>query len=327
MPALYTSCDTCVEIWVLPEKATDYIVTARANTGCFTTDTIRLTFSPPVVATIDTFTCQNTRLPFLNTTLPADTTAIFYLKTPAGCDSILRVSTFALDTFRRATTVRGCIGKTFQIGGQTLPIGAVRAIRLQGRNGCDSIITVTVSAFPALQLILPRDTTLKIGDTLSLKSRVSGVAPFRFAWEPATHLSCANCSLPLFSALESSAYSVIVTDANGCTANWKYNIAVVDTCALWWPNVFTPDGDGINDTFYPLSYPCVHRILSLNIFNRWGDKVFSRSNFSPNTPDEGWNGLDAAGKPVPMDVLIWAAEVAYYDGSRGSFRGELTLLR
>lgn len=326
-PSIYTSCDTCAEIWVLPEKITEYIVTAKTNTDCIATDTIRLTYSTGVTANIDTFVCQNTRLPFLNTSLPPDTTAIFVLKTANGCDSMLRVATFGLDTFRRAATLRVCPGQVLKIGDQTLSIGEVRTIRLRGSNGCDSVVTVTVAAFPAIELPLFRDTTLKIGDTLSLHTNISGAVPLRFAWQPAQHLSCSNCPVPLFTALENSTYTVLTTDANGCTASWRYQINVTDTCLVWWPNVFTPDGDGVNDYFYLMTYPCVHRIVSLHVYNRWGDTVFARTDFAPNTPNEGWNGLDTSGKPVPTDVLIWTAEVAYYDGSRGVYNGQVTVLR
>ena len=56
------------------------------------------------------------------------------------------------------------------------------------------------------------------------------------------------------------------------------------------PNVFSPNGDGNNDffTIYGLNEGAV--ITSLDIFDRWGNRVFNKSNFPLNQPQEGWDG-------------------------------------
>jgi gliding motility-associated-like protein len=61
----------------------------------------------------------------------------------------------------------------------------------------------------------------------------------------------------------------------------------VDNCPIYeLPNVFSPDGDGINDYFIPFPYKFVHSI-KLDIFNRWGQPVFTTTN-----PDINWNGMN-----------------------------------
>ena len=54
--------------------------------------------------------------------------------------------------------------------------------------------------------------------------------------------------------------------------------------ALYVPNIFTPDGDGVND-FFHVKYENRPQSLSVSVFNRYGRKVFSSDN-----PDFRWDG-------------------------------------
>ncbi|MBK6620534.1 MAG: gliding motility-associated C-terminal domain-containing protein [Saprospirales bacterium] len=87
------------------------------------------------------------------------------------------------------------------------------------------------------------------------------------------------------------------------------------------PNAFTPDGDGANDTFRPLFNGEVFQDFQLLIFDRWGEKVYQSKD-----PGTGWNGqLD--GKPMPSDVFAFFMEYTLMDGTEGTEKGEITLLR
>jgi len=171
---------------------------------------------------------------------------------------------------------------------------------------------------------------LLAGDTLTLRTRATGgVGNLGLQRSPPDNLSCTNCPKPLFTALDTGLlrYRITASDANGCVAIGSLTISVDDSCLVYWPNAFTPDGDDINDRFYLLTFPCVYRIASLNIYSRWGDEVFSRTDFAPNDASAGWDGRTADGTPFPIDVLFWNAVVRYYDGRTEAFKGQVTLLR
>ncbi len=91
------------------------------------------------------------------------------------------------------------------------------------------------------------------------------------------------------------------------------------------PNVVSPNGDGINDTFYPLGKG-ISEVRLLRIFDRWGEKVFERKNFQPNEPALGWDGT-FKGKPAVSDVFAYYAVFVMSDGSEEIVKGDLTLLR
>jgi gliding motility-associated-like protein len=78
-------------------------------------------------------------------------------------------------------------------------------------------------------------------------------------------------------------------------------VTCVDNCPFYeLPNVFTPDGNNINDLFHPFPYRYIESI-DIKIFNRWGLQVFVSKN-----PDINWNGkTDNTGEDLPDGVYYY----------------------
>lgn len=79
----------------------------------------------------------------------------------------------------------------------------------------------------------------------------------------------------------------------------------IDKCEYYeLPNVFTPNGDGVNDLFKPYPYKFVEKI-NMTIYNRWGNEVFKTED-----PDINWDGKDLqTGKPVSDGVYYYVCDV------------------
>jgi gliding motility-associated-like protein len=93
-------------------------------------------------------------------------------------------------------------------------------------------------------------------------------------------------------------------------------------CALYLANIFTPDSDGVNDTFGPLYEPvCSFSSFEFVIFNRWGGEVFRSSN-----PDERWDGR-IGNEAANMDVYVYVLNYVTADGQEQQQTGEVTLIR
>ena len=90
-------------------------------------------------------------------------------------------------------------------------------------------------------------------------------------------------------------------------------------CLVTMPNAFTPDFDGVNDYFGPVSEGDFE-ILQFKIFNRWGEVVFDEIN------QQGWDGTDD-GKAVPSDVYVYTIELIKGDGTSEFLSGDVTLVR
>ena len=89
------------------------------------------------------------------------------------------------------------------------------------------------------------------------------------------------------------------------------------------PNAFTPNGDGVNDTYQPL-FTCPVITTNFAIYNRWGEQIFSSRD-----PQAAWDGT-VKGEPAPSDVYGWRLEYeALRDNQRQTFtaKGQVNLLR
>jgi gliding motility-associated-like protein len=88
----------------------------------------------------------------------------------------------------------------------------------------------------------------------------------------------------VYNNIPAGRYEVIVTDKNGCSLTLVARVPL-DT-DIFIPNIFTPNGDGANDTFYIRNLP--DSDANLIITNRWGSEVFSTKSYQNN-----WDGGDA----------------------------------
>ncbi len=105
-------------------------------------------------------------------------------------------------------------------------------------------------------------------------------------------------------------YIMTAVDSAGNEAVCKTQKQCIDVCNYYkLPNIFTPNGDGVNDVFHPYPYP--HNFVEkvdMKIFNRWGNLVYQTDD-----PDINWTGIDInTGKPVPDGVYYYICDVYEY---------------
>jgi gliding motility-associated-like protein len=116
-------------------------------------------------------------------------------------------------------------------------------------------------------------------------------------------------------------YSLTVTSAYDCATT--ETIEVKKDCYIDIPNAFTPNGDDINDYFFPrqLLSRSVTK-FSMQIFNRWGQLIFE----TKQTNGRGWDGrFNQASQPQGVYVYLIDVEI---DGSHvEQYKGNVTLIR
>jgi gliding motility-associated-like protein len=88
---------------------------------------------------------------------------------------------------------------------------------------------------------------------------------------------------------------------------------------IWAPNVFTPNGDGINDEFTVKYYNVVGGVLK--VFNQWGQLVYSSNDLT-----KGWDGT-FEGAPCQPDVYLFTVEYYNSENATNQMEGNVTLLR
>jgi gliding motility-associated-like protein len=126
---------------------------------------------------------------------------------------------------------------------------------------------------------------------------------------------------------QTTTYQVTVSDANGCTQTDTLELRIRDSIAVYIPNVFTPNGDALNEVFTVFARPGAQVIVDVfRVFNRWGELVYEGKNMTPGDYAQGWDG-QVRGKDAPADVYVWYAELRLPDGTVEHRQGDVTLLR
>jgi trimeric autotransporter adhesin len=91
------------------------------------------------------------------------------------------------------------------------------------------------------------------------------------------------------------------------------------TDQIYFPNSFTPNGDGKNETWQVYGY--IIKDLRMMIFNQWGEKIFESRNQS-----RGWDGT-YKGKKQPSGVYMYVVELVLNDGSKQTYKGSINLIQ
>lgn len=181
---------------------------------------------------------------------------------------------------------------------------------------CGSVSDTLNIAIHSLPIVyLGPDTTLCLqGDPIILKNLATNNVPItKYKWSTGDTTSSLTVVHP-------GIYSLTAYDDDCYTTE---SVNVQKDCYTDIPNAFTPNGDGINDYFFPRQY-LTNGVSSftLSIYNRWGEKVFETS----NTNGRGWDGK-FNGVAQPDGVYIYQINLTYKNGRSDKYSGNITLIR
>ncbi len=131
-----------------------------------------------------------------------------------------------------------------------------------------------------------------------------------------------------FDNLDTGTYKITIQSEFGCRRD-TFIVLKINTENIFFemPNAFTPNGDGTNDRFRPAASPkCPATVRLLQIYDRWGKRVFEQRDFKTSDASAGWDGL-LDGLPAPADVYAYVVSYVAPDGKTKNENGNTTLLR
>ncbi len=207
-----------------------------------------------------------------------------------------------------------------------------RRVRYYTKDYTCSFGAVKAAPIPAPRFDLGRDTILKEDDELEINVYNSTFAKYEWDTDNKSTEWWASVS-PYTAAITVRGYegdqqiSLRVTAENGCAVSDTIKIRAISETLLRIPAAFTPNGDGVNDTWvlgldpnvrFPSSIP---EVLEVRVYDRTGTLVwYSDDGYQP------WNGIDIRGRALPVDSYHY--EVIYIEENvQKTARGAVTIVR
>ncbi len=164
-------------------------------------------------------------------------------------------------------------------------------------HGCRSTTyTKTVSVNPYPPVNAGPDKFMLQGGQVTLTPVLTATMPVTYLWSPPDHLDNPAIAFAVASPPEDKTYVLKITTDKGCSAKDDVFIKVLKLPAI--PNIFSPNGDGIHDTWsiqYLESYPG----CTVDIFNRYGQLIWHSEGYT-----NPWDGT-IHGKAVPVGTYYY----------------------
>ena len=188
-------------------------------------------------------------------------------------------------------------------------------------NGCQLSKNFTLTVLNA-HVYVSHDTILHLGDSVKLFA----YGAKKYFWQPAIALACDTCQQTIWKGIAKQSYCVIGIDRWNCADTACVTVDLFSICgdfaAIKMPNAFSPNNDGIDETYKPIvELPdCFSEIL-FRIYNRWGEQLFQATDFNI-----GWDGT-FNGKQEPIETYVWYLKVKNYLGEEKMMKGDVILVR
>jgi len=125
--------------------------------------------------------------------------------------------------------------------------------------------------------------------------------------------------------LASGTYDLTFIDEKGCILDTTTTVPE-GQCEIFIPNIFSPNGDGINDDFRLTSAESQTQIKKYLIFDRWGSIVYSAHDFPIDNQELWWDGHSKE-KNLSPGTYIYYIEVEHEGGIKDTYTGDITLIR
>ena len=330
-------------------RDTTFTNTFTSLLGCDSTVQVMVQEALPSTEVLTLKGCAGTTISYQGEDIELGTQKEFILVNEAGCDSILTVNAVAFEAIDiEAQTEASCPNINSgtvvfdELGGDgpfqysldevnynatpamgNLEAGTYKAFVLDANN-CQEEIDFTIEAKPGLIIdtqdaLLPCDNPVV---NLSVDILSGDDGDLTFQWADGTILS-------EYPATQPGNYQVAIS--NGCetknaSIQVKRSVTMEEDRTMYIPTAFSPNDDGINDKFAPITTSDVQiGDYDFAIFDRWGKVLFHT-----DSPNVSWNGLTQQNSKVATGLYVWritATVDVCGEIQKIQKGGEITLLR
>ena len=252
--------------------------------------------------------------------------------TVSGCDSIIETFIFIIERYSDTEYVEVCVGDLY-----TFPDGTATIIsndfsyvsEFTGVYGCDSSITTVLTGIeaPSSDFYHTPESPNNSMPIIDLyNNSIGGTA---YEWNITTSSGDnffednynASYDIPNdFSGFITVCLQVF--DQFACSSESCQTITVAEEVYVYIPNTFTPEGDGVNESFYPVITGTDPQEYVFSIFNRWGELIFESDVYG-----EVWDGTEN-GAIAQIDTYVY--RLTFQEGGsikNYEYTGHVNLIR
>lgn len=186
-------------------------------------------------------------------------------------------------------------------------------------NGCGSSAATDILTVNALPIVnAGPDKLIQAGTSTTLNATVTPPAGYVYLWSPAAGLNSSGVLVPTASPTVNTTYLLKVDNpVTHCSGQDEVLVQVISK--LYIPNTFTPNGDGRNDTWKIPGMPLYPNGV-VTIYNRYGQKIFEKTNYSGNE----WDGT-FKGAQQPTGSYVYY--ISLNNPAKEVFKGTVLIIR
>ncbi|HIA37644.1 MAG TPA: PKD domain-containing protein [Flavobacteriales bacterium] len=305
-----------------------YIDTLTANNGCDSVLTTTLIVNQVTSGSQSLNICTGDSV--LVEGAYQNTTGTYFdtLTANNGCDSVLTtiLTVSAVSSGSQAISI--CSNDSVLLGGAYQNTAGTYIDTLTANNGCDSVMTTTLTVNATPVIALSNDTSIELGQSALLN--VSGAESY--AWSPSTGLSLSTGASVSAGPDATTTYTVTATDVNGCIAYGSVTVIVSSNNVVFLPNTFSPVS-GISDNSRLHVFGHGIETMELVIYDRWGEVVYQSDDAEKYNGHccaygLGWDGQYLDGEqPVNAAVFVYKLNGVFINGEEFSLKGNVTLIK
>ena len=155
---------------------------------------------------------------------------------------------------------------------------------------------------------------------MCIRDSLNATGASRYSWSPAEYCSTPSSSSTAVFPSSNTIFTVTGINDNGCADTDTISVIYDGTERVIVPNTFTPNNDQINDKIGVIDQ-CNIQFLSIEIFNRWGQSVFSGNDIF-----DKWDG-NFNNKPCDIGTYFYLVKARTLNGQPINFKGDITLIR
>jgi|GEM_PF-2828882 len=204
--------------------------------------------------------------------------------------------------------------KHFVSGPKTYYVSAI------SNDGCRAKDSIMINVYPSPIVDAYSFANQNIVRCKGAEISLNVTGASRHSWSPAEYCSNPNGATTLVYPPINTLFTVTGTNDNGCSATDTITVIYDGSEKVFVPNTFSPNNDQVNDRIGVID-ECNIQFLSMDIFNRWGQNVFSGYNLS-----DKWDG-NFNNKPCEIGTYFYLIKARKLNGEPINFTGDITLVR